>query len=93
MAYDRLSHQLGGDQLSNAAPWGCGVIGNDSEVSLVLPNDLVNDPLRRADGHETTDHQARAVGDHRNCLFERDCLHLRPIPCVGTIWQADVTSN
>lgn len=93
MAYDRLAHQLGRDQLPDSTSRGCGIVGNDGEVPLVLPNDLVNDSLRRAYGHKSADHQARAVGDHRNCLFERDCLHLRSIPCVGIIWQASVTLN
>ena len=30
---------------------------------------------RRADRHEAADHQACAVRDHGNRLFERDCLH------------------
>jgi hypothetical protein len=45
-----------------------GVVGDDGEIAFILPNDLVDEALRRADGHKAADHQAPAIRDHGNRL-------------------------
>ena len=76
MADDGLAQQLGRDELADPPAGRCRVIGDDGEVALVLTHDLVDDPLGRADSHEAADHQACAIRDHGNGLFERDSLHV-----------------
>ena len=78
MADDGLAHQLGADQLADAASGHRGIVGDDRKVAFVLPYDLVDHALGRADRHEATDHQACAVGDHGNRLVARETVCYRP---------------
>ena len=75
VAGDHLAHQSGADQLADADTRAGGVIGDDGEVALALPHDLVDQPLGVPTRHEAADQQARPVGDLRNRCFERDRLH------------------
>src|SRR5262249_54505949 len=79
VADDRLAQQLGSDELADSLPRCRSVIGDHREIAFVLPHDLVDDPLGRADGHEAADHQARAIGNHGDRLLKRDRLHVAPV--------------
>jgi len=48
------------------------------EVAFSLTDNLVHDVLGRPDSHEATNHEARAIRDHRNRLFEGDRFHSTP---------------
>src|SRR4029077_19659216 len=66
MAHDGLAHQLCPDELADSATGRRGVIGDHRKIAFVLADDLVDDPLWRADAHESADHQARALWDRGN---------------------------
>jgi hypothetical protein len=70
VAGDHLANQLGLDELANSLSRRCRVIGDYGELAFVLTHDLVDDPLGRAHRHEAADHQACAIGNHRDCLFK-----------------------
>jgi hypothetical protein len=78
MAHDYLAQQPGCDKLSNSPSGRRRIVGNNRKVPLILPNNLVDNSFRSADGHESSNHQTRAVGDHRDRLFERYGLHTSP---------------
>ena len=70
-----LRSSLASTSLPMPSPRRRSIVGDHGEIAFVLPHDLIDDALGRADGHETADHQARAVRDHRDGLFERDGSH------------------
>src|SRR3954469_19800583 len=76
VAHDRFAYELCADELAHAAAGCPGIVGDHGEIALILAHDLVDDPLRRADGHESPDHQARAVRYHGDRLLERNGLHI-----------------
>ena len=49
VAHDRLAQQLGADELADSPARHRRVVGDHSEIALVLAHDLVDDPLGRAD--------------------------------------------
>ena len=71
-----LAQQFGVDQLADPLVRSRCIVGNDGQIALLLPHDLVNDPLWRADAQEAPDHKTRTVGDHPNRLIEGDCAHI-----------------
>src|SRR5262249_56809069 len=62
-------------ELANAAAWHRRVVGDNGEVTFALTHEFVDKTLRRTHCHESPDHEARSVGNHRNCIFDCDCLH------------------
>ena len=50
-----LRTSLAADQLADAETRRGGVVGDDGELALSLPHDLIDDPFGRADGHEPAD--------------------------------------
>ena len=76
MAYDRLAKRLGTHKLADADARLCGVIGDDREVALALPHDLIDHTLGRTDTHKAADHQACAVRNHLDGAIEQNRLHV-----------------
>ena len=70
MAHDGLTQELGCNELSDTPTRRRRVIGDHREIAPLLADDLIDHPLGRAHSHEPADHQACAVGDHGNRLFE-----------------------
>src|ERR1700722_17679953 len=56
-------------------PGTAGSLAITVRSRLPLPDNLIDYALGRADAHEPTDQQARAIGDFCDGLFGRDCLH------------------
>ena len=63
MADDRLAHQLGVDELTDAVTRPGRVVGDHGELPLLLTHELVDEALRGSYPHEPADHQAGAVGN------------------------------
>ena len=63
------------EQLADALAGDRGVIADDGEFGLPLPDQFVQQALRRSDPHESTDHDGRAVGDHGDRFFHGDGFH------------------
>ncbi len=85
VADDRLAHQPGAHQLADADAGKRRVVGDDGQVALALARQFVDDAVRRADGHEAADHQARAVRDEGNGLLEGYVLH--PVGVAGQRYE------
>jgi hypothetical protein len=79
MAHDDLAHKFCLNELADSLARDSGVIGDHGEIALILAQDLVDDALWRAHGHETADHQACTIWDHRNRLIERKGSHIRGV--------------
>ena len=65
------------DQLADADARAGGVVGDDGEVALALPHQLVHQAFGRADAHEAADHEVLApLGIMRDGLLEGHALHV-----------------
>ena len=69
MRADHARHLRAVEQLADALAGRGRVIADQGKVRLLLAHQFVEQALRRADGHEAADHDARAVRDHRNGFF------------------------
>jgi len=76
MAHHDLAEEPRFDELADPLSGHGGVIGADGQIPLALAENLVDEALGRADGHEAADHEARAVRDEGDGLLEREGAHL-----------------
>ena len=63
------------EQFSNAFPRHRGVVADQRETALLLPDDFVKQPLRRSDTHESANHNACPGRDHCNGFFDGNGPH------------------
>ena len=66
---DHARHLRAFEQLADALAGYRRVIADQGKARLLLPHQLVQQAFRRAHAHETADHDARAVRDHRDGFF------------------------
>jgi hypothetical protein len=71
------------EQLADALARRGRVVADQEQARLFLSHQFVEQPLRRADAHESTDHDACAVRDHGNGLFGGNGLHDRAPASIG----------
>ena len=92
---DQLVDGLDRDQLADAEVRPARVVGDDSKVFFALPDEFVDDAMRRADSHESADHQNRAVRDHLDRFGARNCFvdHELPFMYEGEILVANSGAN
>src|SRR5262245_28486898 len=72
---DRPAYQTFVNELSNAAAWKCRIVGNNREVFLSLPYQLVDHALRCTDSHEAANHQRCTVRDQGDGILDRNRFH------------------
>src|ERR1700681_1746362 len=63
MRNDEPLHGLGVNQATDAETGTRRIVCNDRQILAALPNELANQPMRRADAHETADQERRTVGN------------------------------
>jgi hypothetical protein len=75
MSADHARHLRALEQLADALSRRGRVIADQGKARFLLPHQFVEQAVRRADAHETGDHDAGAIRDHGNCFFSGNGLH------------------
>jgi hypothetical protein len=69
-------YERGVEQLSDPLA-RCGrIVADQRKLGFLLSHQLVEQPLRRPDAHESADHHRRAVGNHCDGFLGRDGSHV-----------------
>jgi hypothetical protein len=72
-------HQPRRNQLADAKPGTCRVVGDHRQTLLALPHQFIDQAPGGADGHEAADHQGRSVRNAFYGVAHLECLgHDRP---------------
>src|SRR6185436_18079715 len=74
MTDNQSAYQFRAHKLADTPPWSGGVVGNYREIALILPHDLIDDPVRAPNRHKAANHNACTIGYHGDGLFESNSV-------------------